>query len=66
MDTANMRIVGLVFLVGGLGLALTFGGNRGFSGDVFSGVAYIGGFIVAFVGAYLAFIYGRTRSREEQ
>lgn len=65
MDNANKRILGLVFLVVGLGLALTFGGNRGFSGTVYAGLAYIGGFVLAFIGAYMLFIAGRTRSNAE-
>ena len=65
MNIREIKIIGVVLLISGLLTALTFGGNRGFSGDVFSGIAYIGGFIVAFIGAYFTFIYGRKVREEE-
>ena len=59
-----VNIFGLFLIFGGLSIALTFGGNQGFSGDLFQSSAYIGGFLTAFIGVYFAFLYGRTRSRD--
>lgn len=66
MEKYTIRIIGFFLLIGGLGLSLNFGGNQGFSAGLLSGLAYISGFIIAFVGAYLAFIYGRSTKSEEE
>ncbi|MHA2365538.1 MAG: hypothetical protein ACXAC7_16395 [Candidatus Hodarchaeales archaeon] len=65
MEQRTARILGFLLIVGGLLTALTFGGNQGFSAGIFSGLAYIGGFIIAFIGVYFSFIYGRTRDYVE-
>ena len=65
MNQSIIRIFGIILLLIGLSLALTFGGNRGFSAGILPGLAYISGFVLAFVGAYLAFIFGRTKARDE-
>lgn len=65
MDRSTSQILGIILLVLGLGLALRFGGNQGFTAGILSGLAYIGGFVIAFIGAYLTFIYGRTKTRDQ-
>ena len=66
LNQSIVNVLGIIFLIVGLSLALTFGGNRGFSAGILSGLAYIGGFVLAFIGAYLAFIYGRSKARDEE
>jgi hypothetical protein len=63
MDRTQSRILGLALLIIGLLLALNFGGNRGFTAGILSGLAYIGGFVLAFIGAYIAFIMGRKKEQ---
>lgn len=52
-------------MLGGLLLALYFGGVEGFTLGPLAAFAYIFGFIIAFIGAYIAFIYGKQRARDE-
>lgn len=56
-----IRVLGVFLIVGGLGAALTFGGNEGFTNGPLVALAYIVGFLTAFVGVYLAFILGREK-----
>lgn len=65
MDKSQTQSIGLLLLIAGLALALTFGGDVGFSAGVGPGLAYIGGFVLAFIGAYLAFVHGRQKNRDE-
>ena len=64
MEKGTIQSLGLIMIVIGLGTALYFGGNQGFTAGIFSGLAYIGGFVVAFIGVYLAFLYGRKSSAD--
>jgi hypothetical protein len=59
-----VRFFGASIMVIGLLVALSFGRNQGFTASTEAAVAYIGGFILAFIGAFLAFIYGRKRMRD--
>ena len=65
MDKSQTQSIGLLLLITGLVLALTFGGDVGFSAGIGPGMAYIGGFFLAFICAYLAFVHGRKKNRDE-
>ena len=56
MDDLRQGLLGLILMVVGLGLALSYGGSMGHSeeGDyLLSMIAYVGGFITAFIGVGL-------------
>lgn len=65
MEQSRRKYLGIIFLIIGLTLGLGFSGNQsGFrAGDLealFKGIAYIGGFSLAFVGALLLFYRERS------
>ena len=66
LETNQVHYIGYGLLVIGLLLALTHGGNVGGSGSTIQIVSYISGFVLAFIGAYLGFVYGRTKRRDEE
>lgn len=65
MNAGERKILGIIIMLGGLLLALYFGGVEGFTLGPLAAFAYIFGFIIAFIGAYIAFIYGKQRARDE-
>lgn len=65
MNKFTSKILGIVLIVIGIGTALTFGQNQGFSAGVEAGAAYILGFVLAFIGAFFLFIFGRERKLRE-
>lgn len=66
LNQSEIHIAGVVVMLLGLGLALLLGGVEGFTLGPIAGMAYIGGFVLAFIGAYFAFVYGRVRKRSDE
>ncbi len=58
--------MGFIVMLIGLGIALALGGVEGFTLGPIAAFAYIGGFVIAFIGAYFAFVYGRTKNRSNE
>ena len=61
-----IRTLGFILMAIGLFTALAFGGNQGFTAGTNAGAAYIGGFILAFIGAFFAFFYHRLKARRSE
>lgn len=65
MNQSQIRVIGIIVMLIGLFIALFFGGVEGFTLGPLAAFAYIIGFIIAFIGAYFAFLYGKKRVRDE-
>ena len=59
-------MLGIVLIIIGLVIAFLFGGVEGFSLGANAAIAYIGGFVLAFIGAYYAFLFGKQRNRNQE
>ena len=66
MNRKQTQLIGIIVMLTGLGIALLFGGVEGFTLGALAGIAYIGGFVIAFVGAYFVFVYGRQKHHDEE
>lgn len=66
MNTITINILGVIIMIFGLLIAFLFGGVQGFSAGASAAIAYIGGFTIAFVGAYYAFLFGRQKNRNQE
>ena len=65
MDKSQTQSIGLLLLITGLVLALTFGGDVGFSAGIGHGMAYIGRLVLALICAYLAFVQCIKKNPDE-
>lgn len=66
LNRSQSQLIGLIVMIAGLMLALVFGGDVGFTLGPLAGMAYIGGFVIAFIGAYFLFLYGRPKHQKDE
>lgn len=65
MNQWILKGIGAIMIVIGLLTALTRGQNQGFSAGSEAAVAYIGGFVLAFLGVYFLIIHGRQKAPKD-
>ena len=62
-----IRLIGVALIIVGFGAFRLYGGTSGVAtSGLFAAVAYIGGPILAAIGAYLLLLFGRKRVRDSQ